>query len=155
MMRLRCMKTLSRILPSLDDVAIGARLLTGLPGFLRRSITLDQARAVLRQRLKRREADFLDLVLRSIYGRASSPYRQLLRVAGCEAGDIERLVLQEGVEGTLLDLYRNGVYLTVDEFKGRRPAIRGSSTIEVDPLRLRNPHSGGHLRTWSSGSRGQ
>ena len=38
---------------------------------------------------------------------------------------------QEGVEGALRTLFRHGVYLTVDEFKGRPPVQRGRATIEV------------------------
>jgi hypothetical protein len=47
-------------------------------------------------------------------------------------------VKQEGVEGALRILYRHGVYLTVDEFKGRRPATRGNATVAVNPDLLRN-----------------
>jgi hypothetical protein len=75
-------------------------------------------------------------------------------MAGCDYGDLERLVLQDGVEHTLRVLCREGVYLTVDEFKGRRPVIRGSLTIAADPDRLRNPLSVPHLWASTSGSRG-
>ena len=74
-------------------------------------------------------------------------------MAGCEYGDLERLVSQNGVEGTLRILYRRGVYLTVDEFKGRRPAKRGSATIPITPERLRNPLTTVHVLARSSGSR--
>ena len=42
------------------------------------------------------------------------------------------------VEGALAILYGSGVYLTVDELKGRRPAIRGSTSVTVRPDLLRN-----------------
>lgn len=138
---------------SLDDVAIGARFLWRLPFFLRHPLSLEEARAILRQRLEQREADFLTLARRAIYEHPGSPYRQLLSLAGCEYGDLERLVSKDGVEGTLRVLYRHGVYLTVDEFKGRRPVVRGSATIAVDPARLRNPSSAFHVPARSSGSR--
>ncbi|MBA3332248.1 MAG: hypothetical protein H0T39_15490 [Actinobacteria bacterium] len=137
-----------------EDVAAGARFLWSLPGFLRRPISVDEARATLRRRFERREPDFLALAKRAAYGHATSPYRQLLELAGCEYGDLERLVCQEGIEGALDTLYREGVYLTVDELKGRRPTVRGSATIAVDLARLRNSRSASHLPTQSSGSRG-
>jgi hypothetical protein len=114
----------------------------------------DRARIVLQQRLKRRETDFLDLARRAIYDLPASPYKQLLDIAGCEQGDLERLVAAEGVEGALRILYARGVYLTVDEFKGRQPAVRGSSTIDVEPNLLRNPAAGFHMLSQTSGSRG-
>jgi hypothetical protein len=113
-----------------------------------------ESRAILEARFAHREADFLGILRRAIYGQAQSPYRQLLRWAGCEYGDIEHLVRLDGVEGALRTLYRHGVYLTADEFKGRRPAIRGTATIEVGPARLLNPRTVVHLLGRSSGSRG-
>jgi len=139
---------------SLDDILVGIRLLWSLPGFLRNPVTPEQARGILRRRLDQREAEFLALVRRSVYEHADSPYRELLRAAGCEYGDLEKLVAQEGVEGALEALFRRGVYLTIDEFKGRKPAIRGSATITVTPSRLRNPLSSAHIQAQSSGSRG-
>jgi hypothetical protein len=138
----------------LEDVVAGARFYWSLPSYLRHPISLEEARATLRRRLERREADFLALARRAIYRHAGSPYRRLLELAGCEYGDLERLVGQEGVEGALGILFRGGVYLTVDEFKGRRPAVRGSATIAVDPGRLRNPGATPALWAQSGGSRG-
>jgi hypothetical protein len=138
-----------------EDVILGIRLLSGLPGLLRHPISLGQARAILRGRQERRQGDFLDLARRAVYRHAASPYRRLLSLAGCEYGDLERLVHQEGVEGALLSLYRHGVYLVIEEFKGLRPAVRGSATVWVDPMRLRNPLSAVHARVQTGGSRGQ
>ena len=109
----------------------------------------------IQHRLARREKDFLALAARFIYGRPASPYRRLLRLAGCELGDLERLVRQEGLEGTLRELLRRDVYLTVDEFKGRRPAVRGTTTIDVRPDLLRNPCAMSHALLQTGGSRGR
>jgi len=137
-----------------EDVAAGARFLWSLPGFLRHPISVEHARAILRRRLEEREADFLALVCNAIYGQATSPYRELLNLAGCEYGDLERLVAREGVEGSLHTLFQRGVYLTVDESKGRRPVVRGSATLAVNPVLLRNPCSAFHTPVQSGGSRG-
>ena len=139
--------------PGLDEVLTGTRLLGRLGPHLRRPLDVVESRAILEARFFHREADFLGILRHQIYGQAQSPYRQLLQWAGCEYGDIERLVRLDGVDGALRALYRRGVYLTVDEFKGRRPAIRGTATIEVDPTRLLNPSTGVHLLGRSSGSR--
>ena len=108
----------------------------------------------IRRRLASREKDFLALAARFIYGQPASPYQKLLRLAGCELGDLERLVHQEGLEGALGELLRHDVYLTVDEFKGRRPAVRGSTTIDVRPDLLRNPSAISHAPLQTGGSRG-
>jgi len=138
---------------SLANVRIGASFLWKLPFFLRHPISVEQARTALRERLERREVGFLVLARRTIYGNPRSPYLRLLALAGCEYGDLERVVKQEGVEGALRILYRHGVYLTVDEFKGRRPATRGNATVAVNPDLLRNPLAAYHVLARSGGSR--
>lgn len=135
------------------EIAIGARFFLGLPSFLRHPIGVEEARAILRRRLERREEDFLAVVRRAVYEYPPSPYRQLLRLADCEYGDLVKLVDQDGVEGALHTLLRHGVYLTVEEFKGRRPVVRGSATIALGPSGLRNPCSAFHVPARSGGSR--
>ena len=125
-----------------------------LPQHLRQPLTRDEAMTILRRRLERREEDFLDLVRRAVYGGGASPYRALLRLAGCEYGDLARAVRTDGVEGALATLYRQGVYLTVDELKGRRPVVRGATTVPFDPVALRNPLTAGLLVSHTSGSHG-
>src|SRR5262249_30226590 len=138
----------------LQDMTVGARLLRHLPPYLRRRIGVDEARATMASRLKSRNDDFLSLVRGAIYENPETPYQQLLKLAGCEYGDLERLVRKDGVEGALSHLYRSGVYLTIDEYKGRRPTIRGSATLSVEPSQLRNPFAAAHLPFGTSGSRG-
>jgi hypothetical protein len=123
--------------------------------FLHRPVHPDAALDVLHSRLAWREHDFLGLAHDAIYAKGTSPYRRLLSLVGCEYGDLERLVRSEGIEGALSTLYRLGVYLSVDEFKGRRPIVRGSSTVDLDPRHLRNPLSPTHLVFQSGGSGGR
>jgi hypothetical protein len=139
---------------SFRDLRLAARFLRRVPSHLRRPLTVDHATTMVRERLARREAAFLELVTRTVYADPRSPYRRLLELAGCARGDLEQLVRAEGVEGALHVLFRQGVYLTIDEFKGRRAARRGSSTVEVDAARLRNPLSAAHVPTQSGGSGG-
>lgn len=133
---------------------MGARLLTELPRVLRHPIPLETARDTLQRRLARRDTDFLDLVRWGVYANPGSPYRSLLQLAGCEYGDLEGLIARDGLEGTLGQLYASGVYLTVDELKGRREVVRGSTRIQVDPARLFSPRLAPHLLSQTSGSRG-
>jgi len=147
-------RSTSALRPLLTDVGMALRALRRLPGYLRHPLTVTEAHEIVAARLESRESDFLDLARRAIFEYPASPYRTLLHFAGCAYGDLERLVRQAGVEGALRTLCRAGVYLTVDEFKGRRPVIRGSTQITVDPAGLRNPLSVPHLRASTGGSRG-
>jgi hypothetical protein len=139
---------------SIDDLLAGSRFLWNVPAVLRNRVALAEARATVARRLERRDADFLGLLDRAVYQRPDSPYRRLLALAGCELGDVEKLVRQEGVEGALSALCLRGVYLTLDEFKGRRPVVRGSSTIAIDPRLLGTPGMATHIPAATSGSRG-
>jgi hypothetical protein len=138
----------------LDDIRNGARFVRKLPPLLRRPLDTAQAKSALARRLARREDVFLGLMQRAVYGHAESPYRTLLGLAGCEYGDLERLVRHDGVEGALGQLLRRGVYLTVEEFKGRRPARRGSAEVVITKPGLRNPASTAQIEGTTSGSRG-
>jgi hypothetical protein len=135
------------------EALTGAAFLTKLPAFLRHSLQAPEAKVMLRSRIEGRRETFLRIFRQAIYQQPHSPYLQLLRLAGCAYGDLERLVQQEGVEGTLLHLYREGVYLTVDEFKGRCPAVRGHAAVEVTPEALRNPLAAFHVPAQTGGSR--
>jgi hypothetical protein len=143
-----------RLPAATEDIVTGARFVARLPPFLRRPMSYAEARSTLRRRLDHRQSDLIALIRRAIYGYGPSPYRPLLDHAGCELGDVERLARLEGVEGALRELYRRGVYLTVDEFKGRKPTVRGSTTVAVSPGELANPHCSFHVVSQTSGSRG-
>jgi hypothetical protein len=136
------------------DFRTGARVVRALGPLLRRGLDTGTAGAGLAGRLARRADGFLGLVRRAVYGHADSPYRALLALAGCEYGDLERLVRQEGVEGALATLLRHGVYLTVEEFKGRRAAQRGRAEIEVTRSGLRNPAAAPQIEGTTSVSLG-
>jgi hypothetical protein len=136
------------------DFTVGGRFLAALPRFLRRPLTLPEARAVVARRREGRAADFLELVRTAVYAEPRNPYHHLLRHAGCTYGDLRRLVEREGLEAGLQTLAREGVYLAGEELKGRRPLRRGSLSLEVEPEQLRNPGARAHLLLSSGGSRG-
>ena len=133
-------------LPCLADAVRACRLLVAMPGFLRRPLREAEAVAVLRRRLHA-DQPRPDTIRRALHGHPASPYPRLLAMAGCEYGDVARLVERDGVEATLTALARSGVYLTVDELKGRRPVLRGSVGYEVNPAGLASPDVPSHLGT--------
>jgi hypothetical protein len=141
-------------IPSANDLLVGTSLLWRLPAYLKNPVNPDEARLELPARFPQRGAGFLTIARDLIYGCAWSPYRRLLASAGCEYGDLERLVNREGLDAALLMLFRQGVYLTVDEYKGRRPVVRGSTVLDVTPDQLRSPRSSVHMQSHTSGSRG-
>jgi hypothetical protein len=136
------------------DLVSAARLFSSLPTFLRRPEPAAGAPATIRHRLAERESIFLDLVDRAIYARSESPYAQLLRWAGCERGDLARMVRQDGIETSLEALYRVGVFLRADEAKGRQPVVRGGRRFTIRPGELHNPLLTTHFLMHTGGSGG-
>src|SRR5262245_44922695 len=122
-----------------EDAAMAARLARDLPRFLNRPSGAEQATDHVRRRLANRERLFLTLVERAIYGHPRSPFLRLLRHAGCELGDVEALTRREGTEGALRTLADQGVYVTFDELKGRRDAVRGSQRFSFSPQDFESP----------------
>jgi len=141
------------LLDSGRELLGAARFLARLPFFLRRPLSVGVTREKLRGRFERRESDFRNFVRTVIYADFESPYLALLRHAGCEYGDFMGLVGAEGIEGSLSVLAKQGVHLSIDEFKGRVPAVRGSMVLHVDPRTLCRPVSPLHVRLRSGDSR--
>jgi hypothetical protein len=110
---------------------------------------------MLAAQLSRRSENLLTLLRDAVFAVPHSPYRALLRHAGYGYRDVARLVQHEGPEGALGRLYRDGVYLTVDEYKGRTDVVRGSLTLRVGPEQLANVLAARHLAVSTSGSRGR
>jgi hypothetical protein len=138
---------------ALDRLGKLARMTRDLPRFLHTPLTSGEARRVIAGRLVQREQRFFALVGPAIYGWPASPYARLLKLAGCELGDLRQLVGQEGLEGALTALAERGVYLTFEEFKGQRPVVRGSQRFEFHERDFDNPLVVPHVEASSGGSR--
>lgn len=138
----------------LNDIRMYARFGWGLGHFLRHPITEDEARATIKQRLSERETNFLRLVERGIFGYEQSPYLPLMKIAGCEMGDIRNLVQTVGLEQTLHKLRDVGVYISFEEFKGRQPVVRGSQVVDVGAHTFDNPYLSRYYRTETGGTTG-
>lgn len=140
---------------SLNDLATGFDFLRSVPALLRRPVTLDEARTTLRRRLENQASDFCALMKSAVYENPRSPYLELLKNAGCAYEDLEKLVRIEGLGSALRVLLREGVYLSLDEFKGREAVKRGSLVVPAGPASLRNPLAKVHVRARSSGRSGK
>ena len=119
--------------PALRAVKRTAGLVPGIRAFLSERITVAQAESEIRAAMGRREEHFLEVVRAGVFDAPRSPYRPLFKWAGCEFADLEAGVRRDGLESTLEQLARNGVYLTSEEFKGKKPIIRGEHTMRVSP----------------------
>lgn len=137
----------------MQEIQTGLRFMSKLPGFLRQDIEPQTAKAILQNRLQNREARFLAIVKECIYALEKNPYLALLKHIGCEFEDLKNLVEKDGLEEALTNLLHQGVYLTVDEYKGRKPILRNNLHLTLSPGMLQNPRSALHIPVKSSGSR--
>ncbi len=122
--------------------------------FLRDPLPPEAAPALLRERLAQREPRFLRMAERSIYDHPASPYLALLRAAGCELGDLRTLVAQQGIEGAMKTLRDSGVYVTFEEFKGRKPVERLGLSLPVQARHFDNPAARHDFTIQTGGSTG-
>ncbi len=127
-------------------------LAAALPRYFRHPITVQQAEEETKRLLDTRVERFLELVRTQIYDCPGSPYLRLLKHAGCELSDLQTQVHRHGLEETLVRLAGEGVYLTSEEFKGKKDVVRGGQSFRVSPGDFaRRPSSAG-LITQSSGT---
>jgi hypothetical protein len=138
----------------LDDVRMYAGFARALGPYLRHTVTLDEARAIVRGRLAERGELFLRTAGRGIYGHPTSPYLPLLRRAGCELGDLQRSVRTRGLEDTLRALRDGGVVVGFDQFKGRAPIVVDGVEHRVKAHDFDNPFAARHLESTTGGSTG-
>jgi hypothetical protein len=116
---------------------------------------IDEARRILRRRLQQRSEHFLGVLRRGVFDRPGSPYLPLFELAGCEFEDVEATVRSEGVEAALEAVHDAGVYVTFEEFKGRRPIVREGLHLPVSAGDFDNPCVRPSFFARSSGSTGR
>jgi hypothetical protein len=138
----------------LYDLRGKVRYLTGLWRYWRETIGLDEAKAIVRQSLAKREENFLRLAELGIYGKPDSPFGKLLLGAGIELDDLKRMVGETGLAETLGQLYDSGVYVTYDEMRGRSPVKRNGLEFTIDAAAMDNPLLEEQYEMTSSGSSG-
>ena len=125
----------------------------GLRRFLREPLTLEQSHQIIEQRLRDREKNLLTIVRQGIYQNRTSPYLKLLKLAGCEYGDFEKMVKSDGIEPTLQKLAREGVYISIEEFKGTKALSRGGKTFNFRETDFDNPILSGQFAAHSGATR--
>ena len=130
------------------------RYATGLRAYLSEPLDLETARSVVTSQLHNRDQAFLQVLKRGIYANASSPYRTLLLHAGFQFDDVVALIRQVGLEEALSRLHAAGVYVTLDEFKGRASVRRPGLEFPVNDSDFDNPLLTVHYESHTSGSRG-
>jgi len=97
------------------------------------------ARSLLKERIAAREDNFLRLAERSIFGYPRSPYLPLLVARKIALSDLKSWVSKEGLEASLCILEREGIYFTVDEFKGKVPVQRNGVSFVCEEGMFDNP----------------
>jgi hypothetical protein len=119
------------------------RFISGLHEYLRErlepSAALEQARIQLQKRIANRDRNFLNLLEKGIFGHASSPYLGLLQSRNIDFADVKKWVEGEGIENTLVQLRDEGIYFTVDEFKGKKEVNRNGIRFKCHERMFDNP----------------
>jgi hypothetical protein len=142
------------MLESLSNLKAFARFAGGLGHFLSETVSLEEGRQALVNSLADRETAMLRVLDRGVFRNPRSPYRKLMTHVGMEFPDVETLVRERGVEGALEQLGADGVWVSLEEFKGRKPITRPGLTIETRANDFDNPLLTSHYRAETGGSSG-
>lgn len=126
----------------------------GVRDYSRQPIHSNLAESVRRQ-VENREETWLALVQRAVFANPQHPYMRLFALAGCAFGDLEQSVRSAGLEPTLEKLCDGGVYLTVDEFKGKTPIVRHGQEIASKPEDFHNRLEDAWIEVATGGSTGR
>ena len=110
-------------------------------------------RAIIEKYIHDRESNFLAIVKR-VLANPRHPYSQLFEIAGCTLTDLEAGVKRNGLEATLKALLREGVYLTLDEFRCNTEIVRGGRHIPATMKDWDTAAGRGAGEVYSSGSSG-
>jgi len=138
----------------IQSLRTSVRFAAGLQRFLSRTLSPDECRELVADRLRRRDQSFLHTVEGAVFRNDASPYRPLFQLAGVGLEDVARWVRQDGIEGTLNHLYEKGVWVTLEEFKGRRALERPGLNRPLTARDFDNPLITRHFAVQSGGSRG-
>ncbi|HKZ56667.1 MAG TPA: hypothetical protein VJ024_03090, partial [Thermodesulfovibrionales bacterium] len=119
------------------------RFLFGLKKFLGGRITppqaLELAEKTLQERVRKREENFLSLIEKGIFGYSKSPYLQLLSPQKITFSDIKKWVERDGLEDTLTRLQMEGIFFTIEEYKGKSRVSRNGIDFIVKERDFDNP----------------
>jgi hypothetical protein len=108
-------------------------------------------RATIEKYVKNRGSNFL-AIAKGVLANPRNPYSQLFEIAGCTFADLEAGVKRSGLEATLSALLKEGVYLTLDEFRCNTEIVRNGRHIPATMKDWDTSAGGGGLEAHSSGS---
>lgn len=137
----------------LIDLPKYIRFFLELPSFLEECISLEQARQTITDRLKQREENFLRLLKKGIFENRKSPYLSLFKLTGCQYADVQRMVKRDGLEAALQTIRQEGVFLSIEEFKGKAPVKRKGNYFQFKDRDFINPCISSFYRVKSGGTR--
>lgn len=104
------------------------RFVEGFRRFAKERMTPEEAITLAKNSIKKRvatrEDNFLNFMEKGVFEYTRSPYLKLLEPKRILFEDLKRAVCGAGIEGALRWLESEGVYFTVDEFKGKVPVVR-------------------------------
>lgn len=135
------------------DWLIAWRLMRRLPRFLSRRLTAAEALAWTERAAEQRAQRLLRTLQAAVFPFPESPYSRLLSRAGITPGDLAAWLEEQGVDVTLVRLEAAGVYVTVDEFKGKVRLVRSGLRLEPVPEAFANRAFPGELPARSGASR--
>lgn len=119
------------------------RFLTGLVRYLNGRMSPDEALAIaevlLRERAARREENFLNLLKRGVFDYPASPYLRLLRPRRIGYDDVRKRVERDGIEDALTMLKEEGIFFTVEEYKGKQQVQRNGERFLLQEKEFDNP----------------
>ena len=119
------------------------RFVEGFRRFAKERMTPDEAivlaKGSIQRRVAQREESFLNFVEKGIFRYSRSPYLKLLEPKRIQFPDLRKTVHKHGIEGSLRWLEGEGVYFTVDEFKGKVPVVRNGADFWCQEGMFDNP----------------
>lgn len=122
-----------------SDLRQSVQMARGLAAMMRQPLTPERAKALVRDRLAKRNQLFLQVLREAILDNPRSPYFHLLKWAGWTYESISESIDRRGLEGTLEALRDSGVYLSHEEFKEHQPIVRPGLTLEWTGLATKHP----------------
>jgi len=122
--------------------------------FMDKPILLAECKQYVEDNIQKREENFLYTVKELIYGNSNNPYRMLLDHAHIAFSDVQSMTKREGIEGTLQILKDEGVYVTFEEFKGRKITKRNGREFCFTQRDFRNEFNGILGKVYSGTSQG-
>ena len=130
-----------------------SRMLRAVVQHLRSPLETDPE-GVIRKEMEDRTDNFLAHAT-TVMSMPEHPYALMFRLAGCSYADLESSVRRDGLEATLEKLLEEGVYLTHDEFRGKKEIVRSGRHIPALASMWNNPASKGGYVQSSSGTSGR